>query len=235
MSRGGWPALLALLLVVVAVGGFTVSYRHWRSGIDAQVAAAKDSPNRTLRMPRRPPVVLVIGDSYTDGSDMNTGPEWPDIIAKKRGWLLYEDAVGGTGYVNNGQTVRFGAHARIPHDLDVYAPDAVIVAGGLNDRTYSPAAVARAARRDLAELRAGFPHADIVVFSPFSPGPPPADLRTLDAKLRGVARSLGLAYIDVTRDLPASLVGSDGTHPTDQGHEHLAARIDAVLPRGLGR
>jgi lysophospholipase L1-like esterase len=138
------------------------------------------------------------------------------------------DAVGGTGYLNDGQSQRFGL--RIPGLVAKYAADYVIVAGGMNDQQYPVDRVIATARQDLTILGART-KAKIIVFSPFSNGAPVPRVKALDDALRGLANSLGYRYVDVTRFLPnkSGLIGKDRVHPTDAGHRLIEHEIAAAL------
>lgn len=217
-------AVATLFLAVAALAGYSV--------VDAREArvpgggASVAQPNLTDTRP----VVVVIGDSFADGSDMNTGPTWPYRLAEKRKWLYYPEAVGGTGFINKGQTESFTK--RLPAILDEYGdPDMIIVAGGRNDiDKYPTAQIAAAAAAMLDELYAKFPKTRIELFSPFASGPPTESIEALTAALRDVAAAHHAEYLDVSNFLTADLIGEDGVHPTDAGHKALTRQID----QGLG-
>ncbi|MGZ4468578.1 MAG: SGNH/GDSL hydrolase family protein [Nocardioidaceae bacterium] len=186
------------------------------------------------------PVVLVLGDSFESGSLMNRGDAWPDLAGLDHGWVIYVDAEPGTGYVNKGfSALPFPARAKTL--VNDYAPDVMIVAGGLDDVLggYPLQRTLAAADRTFRTLRAGFAaRTRLVVLSPFAKGavPSPAVL-ALARALRPVAERDGATYVDVTHLLDThdpALVGWDRTHPTDKGHRLLAHRIaDALIARGL--
>lgn len=175
-------------------------------------------------------IALTIGDSYTGGSDMNSGPTWEERLAVQRGWVPVEDAVGGTGYIARSE-LGPSLQKRVGRTVAEFDPDVVLVAMGLNDSQHPNDAVIAGARSVLQRIDQGFPKADVVVLSPFSPRPIP-EVEQLEAELRKVAADLGLPYVDVTAafyDHP-DLIGSDGTHPTDAGHRYLARYVGQRLP-----
>lgn len=187
--------------------------------------------------PDKQTVVVVIGDSYTGGSDMNSGPTWPNLLATQHHWMLFNQGVGGSGYLAPGIDQPFSARI---DQLGQYAADLVILAGGLNDvHAYPLAQITAEAERDIKAAEAAAPSADVMVFSPFSNGPPTPELLALRDGLRAAAQRAGVPYLDVTGFLTApdaGLIGSDGVHPTDEGHHELAARIGAALAQmGLPR
>jgi lysophospholipase L1-like esterase len=185
-----------------------------------------------------PPIVVVLGDSFVEGSPMNRRQTWPDIAGLHHGWTVYLEGLSGTGYVATGFSgTPFPVRAaRLVHD---YSPDVVVVAGGLEDvlagvpeqRTLA------AADTTLRTLRDGLPRGTrIVVLSPFARGGrPTAAVTHLADALRPVAEADGATYIDVTTYLEVprpGLVGPDHTHPTDDGHRMLALKIaDALIAR----
>ncbi len=174
-------------------------------------------------------VVVVIGDSFTSGSAMNSGPEWLDQIGNANGWITRDLSIGGTGYIlgePNADVV-----SRVANPTGVQA-DLVIFASGYNDVGKFPnAQIEQAARTAIEAASAAFPGADVLVLSPWSSGPP-ADLqRDMARRLRAVASDAGDPYLDVLDALTADQIGSDGIHPTDDGHRAMTAFMQAALDR----
>jgi len=82
------------------------------------------------------PKVVVLGDSYTGGSNSagNTVTSWVAHMAEILGWRDVESAFqGGTGYLNGSGPFS----SRVANDVVANAPDIVIVAGGHNDEVHS--------------------------------------------------------------------------------------------------
>lgn len=69
--------------------------------------------------------VLALGDSLTAGAGVNPDQAWPDLLAKKTGWLV----------VNGGVSGDTGADAlkRLPALLEEHSPALVLVTLGGND------------------------------------------------------------------------------------------------------
>jgi len=79
-----------------------------------------------------------------------------------------------------------------------------------------------------------------VIGPPWVNGSPPASIVADRDVVQAAAQAAGATFVDPLREgwftgPYASLIGSDGVHPTDAGHRHLA---DLILPRiaqALGR
>lgn len=173
--------------------------------------------------------LFVIGDSWTEGGTMNTGPTWPGLLDLPDGWNVLTDGVGGSGYIGDHSDSALTYGGRLRDDLRDYAPDVVLVAMGRNDLRYDPDAVARAASDDLTEMREAWPTARLVVFSPFSPEVPAAPTVALTNRLRELADSMGLPYLDVSGvigDRPRLI---ESSHPNDAGQAVLAEAIQFGL------
>ncbi|MER6976524.1 SGNH/GDSL hydrolase family protein, partial [Streptomyces carpinensis] len=118
------------------------------------------------------------------------------------------------------------------------APDSVIVEGSRND--LAPARVRTAAVNSLRRLRAGLPHARILVIGPIYSDPRPVGSRPVDEAVAAAARTLGLPYLSPVRlgwftGAAHRFIGRDGVHPTNAGHAYLAERIRPELSRLLHR
>ena len=204
----------------------------------------------------------VLGDSITAGSAQSTGMglgTWFGSAALQLGWDdPFNEALGGTGYVNPGQTAALGD--RVADDVVAYRPSKVVVWGGYNDAGSPQTTIRSRADALYADLRRGLPDAQVFVLGTWSPsGSPSAALRATDETLRAAAAGAGLPFLSPltgsgydaagTKVLDGtpwitgtgragaaagdgnadSYVGSDGVHPTDAGHRHLAD----VIARGI--
>jgi lysophospholipase L1-like esterase len=200
-----------------------------RAQRDYKVPTADDRRSAETR-------VTVLGDSFAGGSAENTGPTWPVQLAEQNGWVLDNEAVGGTGFVRKSVL-----GDRLTDRLDKiprkYA-DLVIFALGGNDSELNLAQVKKAAKKAIDDVQAISPSSDFVILSPFLNGTDklrPAITNLRDA-LADIAKEEGIPYIDVTMFLPPSAIGSDGTHPTDEGHAILTKKIgEALKDLGLPR
>ncbi|SSC24193.1 SGNH hydrolase-type esterase, partial [Klenkia terrae] len=198
--------------------------------------------------PTRPTAALFIGDSYTAGAGASSPAQaWSCRAAALLDWTCNLDAQGGTGFVADGRsnTPSFSPLPdRLQSSAQRYLADVVVIDAGRNDRATPAEDVVAVAAAYLAEVRARWPEATLVVVLPayLTQGPDPADSwqQTVDAGFRDLAVDLGGLVIDPVgerwvEDAAAQrLLDPDGIHPDDAGHALLAERFVAdVRQAGL--
>lgn len=174
------------------------------------------------------PEVAVIGDSYVDGSTRDSGTQWHEMIAEERGWAVKDFASGGSGYVAAGSDDKvFGDRVAAVIEED---PAAVVVSGGFNDPLGS--AFETAVASTLKRLREGLPETPISVLSVFDPEGQPDVTTEKNAVIQAAAEHIDATYVDVSDvfDGHPELIGGDGVHPNDAGHEAIAATVSLLLP-----
>lgn len=189
-------------------------------------------------------VIAVVGDSYTTGSAMDSGPasNWSALMAdelrRDRPELqLHVEADPGSGYATGGvRGLHFEQLARLSMPLD---PDLIIVFGSLNDSRSSPSAVADSAGSLMSWLQDEHPDSTVLVIGPpWIDGRVPTNLLLVRDAVRAAALDIGAAFLDPLAEGwfagdAASLIGGDGVHPTDAGQRHLAERITPTVERLL--
>lgn len=250
-KRRSWrtAAMIFGLAVVLAVTATTITLAVMK---DSRAQAAANSAesslpaagvdSQTSQAPEH--LVVALGDSFTAGSDEGGNDDlgWPAIVEDD----LNQDgvptrvvvaAVGGVGYARkDADGVDFTRIAdRVAHSDSLKDTQLVIVTGSRNDMTYPPSYVEENATRTYAILRSGLPNARLLVIGPAwqSETPPEQMLEVRDAVARA-ANSAGAEFIDpigalwFTARNQQTLIGADGVHPTDAGHQMMAALI---LPR----
>ena len=133
---------------------------------------------------------------------------------------------------------------RVSQDVIPFAPDVVVIAGGINDRllvadgTVTPEQYRAEYDLLIEAIRTGLPAAKIVVLGPFCPESPSSytgmtQIRDLN---RAAARAAGVPFIDVfyftdaTRD---RYTNDDDFHLNDAGYEYLGKKLGANLVRVL--
>lgn len=203
---------------------------------------AHSAPARTyniLTIDLRLNHVAVVSDSYTTGTEEGgLGPRsWParawQVLASE-GERIAPDVAAEkrAGYV------RPGDHGSVFSDLTtraVKADDALVVFfGSRNDEGVDPQLVGGKARDTfgLAHLRA--PSARLLVIGPAWPTADAPDwiLRIRDV-LFAAALGAGATWVDPIAEHwfvgRPDLIGADGVHPTDAGHQYLADMIAPLI------
>jgi lysophospholipase L1-like esterase len=194
--------------------------------------------NRTV-----PPVVVVIGDSFTGGSDMGGNQEanWSALLGKDLGWIDCANALGGSGWSVGAEGNTFGSRVDWAVQQD---PSLIIFFNGINDLRLGPDAVYPSANSALADLKVKAPDIPVVVVGPILMRD---DQKTAVLQMRDEVKAAtednGDTFIDpVERGWfdgdKRALIGGDRFHPTDEGHVYLAemvkdslAAADIVVPR----
>jgi lysophospholipase L1-like esterase len=184
---------------------------------------------------------MVFGDSYVEGAGglFNALTGYANTLSKLMGWRdNWVSGVGGTGYLNNAAT-KLTFRQRVATDVIAYAPDVLIIAGGINDAAYSDAAIQAEAALLFAQISAALPNTLVFVNGPWDPiFATRASIGTAIQAAIGSLRNfyyvnnLGEAWQTGTGRVTAPVgdgnadiyTGSDGIHPTQAGHEYLANR-----------
>jgi lysophospholipase L1-like esterase len=195
-----------------------------------------------------PDLVLVQGDSNTDGSAENTGGAsgtWLLKLAHKRGWQdAWNVAIGGTGYTAPGTAVTI--LDRMADVLTVPATMHMVFAGG-NDGTTS---ITTAVTSYVDQYQAAQPTVPLYLLG-VAPTAYPAPQARIDrdAEIESVAIAKGTYFISpitgkvrngstlVTTLAPlipdataeAAYIGADGVHMNDVGHQVFADWLDSAL------
>jgi lysophospholipase L1-like esterase len=183
--------------------------------------------------------VAVIGDSYTTGSDLGglgprgwTARAWRELAAQRTPISADVGAEGGAGYATR------GTRGSVFEDLTgrtVKPDDALVVFfGSRNDEGVDPTQFSTLAYSTFQLARRIAPAAMFLVIGPPWPTaePPAAVVRIRDA-LRDQAGVAGAVFVDPIAEHwfvgRPGLIGADGVHPTDKGHEYLADMIAPLI------
>lgn len=228
---------MAVSLVAVVVLG---SLAFGRGKVPPEVIARAEASASSSAAASRSAVearveIAVIGDSYTSGSRMDSGPgaRWPARLNAAYPWDFADFAIGGTGYLNRG-TGDFPTFVERVPEVVAAQPEVVIVEGGHNDTGFPVGDVQAAAAEVLDELRTGLPDAQFIVVGVIWPGQPPLLVQQLNQGLQIAATQAGAYFVNPLAEgwfqgESQALIGEDGTHPTDDGHAFLADRFAANL------
>lgn len=206
--------------------------------------------------------IMIFGDSISGGSNMNTAGgagTWFSRAARLLGYSdLWNESLGGTGYITAGSFATLGTRA--PIDVIPNAPDTLIISAGYNDNGGSQPTISSAAASLYSAIKAGLPSTAIYVIGCWSPsGSPATSITNTDNTLKAAAAAANLPFIspltggiyDSTGTLIAThgawitgtgrvgattgsgnadtYIGTDATHPTDAGHTYLASRVVAAI------
>ena len=220
-------AMVALaLLVNVGVEG-PIGVRH------NDIVVLDSSQNR----------VAVIGDSYTTGGDLGglgpngwTARAWKGLAEYRIPITADVGAEGGAGYGTRGN------HGSVFEDLTARTvkPDDVLVVffGSRNDQNVDPARLSILAYGTFGLARRIAPSATFLVIGPPWPtaDPPAAIVRIRDA-LQYQANVAGATFVDPIAEgwfvEQPGLIGADGVHPTDAGHQYMADKIVPLIAAQL--
>jgi lysophospholipase L1-like esterase len=189
--------------------------------------------------------VAVIGDSYTTGTDEGglganswTARAWQSLA--QRGTQIAADvaAEGKAGYAVPGD------HGSIFEDLTARAvkPDDALVVffGSRNDQGVDPGQLALKTREAFLLARRFAPTARFLVIGPPWPtADVPASVLQIRDVVNAQARAMGAAFVDPIGDGwfvdRPDLIGVDGVHPNDAGHQYLADKIAPLIRMQLTR
>jgi lysophospholipase L1-like esterase len=189
--------------------------------------------------------VAVVGDSYTTGTDEGgLGPKgWTDLAwhALARGGVRIAADVAAEGRAGYGVS---GDHGSVFADLTdraVKRDDALVVFfGSRNDQGVDPGVLAQKIVEtfDLARHLARTARF-LVIGPPWPTADVPASVLQIRDVLNSEARAAGATFVDPIGDGwfvdRPDLIGPDGVHPNDAGHEYLADKIAPLIRMQLSR
>lgn len=189
--------------------------------------------------------VAVVGDSYTTGThEGGLGPySWTARVWRTlagEGVRIAPDvaAEGRAGYVV------LGDHGSIFEDLTARAvqPDDALVVffGSRNDQGADLGMLAGKSHDTFDLARHLAPTARLLVIGPpWTSAAVPESILAIRDVLSAEARAAGAAFVDPIGDRwffdRPDLIGADGVHPTDAGHEYLADKIAPLIRMQLPR
>lgn len=206
------------------------------------------------------PRVIVLGDSYTEGSGANGIQSWAVEMANALGWRdIQPSGSGGTGYLNPGTGGRVKFRDRVQDDVLDRSPDIVIVAGGINDAgSYTASAIETEAALLFDAIATGAPTATLIALSNWRQnGSPDSTVLAVRDAIESAATGRVDLFIDsiVAESAGANTLGwitgtgksgsaanngnadryisSDGTHPTQAGHAYLGRRVASAIVEAL--
>jgi lysophospholipase L1-like esterase len=179
-------------------------------------------------------VVTFLGNSFTGGSLMDSGPNsrWPAIVSKKLDLSDVVITADASGYVTRG--VGFATYGDLADDVPEDSA-AVVILGSDDDANKPYEKIKAAVLATFATIHARAPHARILAIATFwvNKHPPKGIITSRDA-VRDAAKQAGVMFADPIAegwmvDDPSKTIGGDGLHPTDTGQRELAERLEPLL------
>jgi lysophospholipase L1-like esterase len=208
-------------------------------GFVSPVNPARVRTYDTLTLDFRLNHVAVVGDSYTTGTDEGglgsrswTARAWQILAARGDRVSANVAAEGRAGYGTPGD------HGSIFEDLTARAVQSddvlVVFFGSRNDQGLDLGLLGQKVRNafDLARLLA--PSARFLVIGPPWPtADVPLNVLQIRDVLGAVAGTVGATFVDPLAERwfvgRPDLIGADGVHPNDAGHQYMADRIAPLI------
>ena len=194
------------------------------------------------------PRMIVMGDSYTEGTGAQSGAGFPAVMGRVLGLEdTWQSGSGGTGYLANaypGVHGRYTFRQRVATDIIAYNPQIVVICGGINDQVGSAAAMSALqteATLLYQQILSSLPNCRLYVCGPWRPpAANNANTSAVNAALQAAVASVpGVTFIDVSHYFtgtgysgsPAGngnsdfYIGDDRVHPTGAGHVYIGTRL----------
>ena len=187
--------------------------------------------------------IAVIGDSYTTGTDIGglgragwTPRAWDELANHRMAISADVGAEGGAGYGTRGN------QGSLFEDLTartIKSDDSLVVFfGSRNDLNVDPAQLSILAYGTFQLARRIAPSATFLVIGPPWPtDDPPANLVRVRDALQYQAGVAGATFVDPIAERwfvgRPGLIGSDGVHPTNAGHQYMADKIAPLIAAQL--
>jgi lysophospholipase L1-like esterase len=216
---------MTLAVLVIALAGFALTKSA------PAVQNASTVPSVSAAPEAEAPQLTTIGDSYTIGSNMDSGKtaRWPSLLTLDGSVRIQNLAVGSVGYGQpgpNGETF-----VTQSEDIDPES-DAVMFFGSRND--ISPRLVPAAAATAIGNALKVVPANKVLVVGPaWISAQVPAEIRADRDAIAAAAADAGVRFVDPLEEGwlvgDPELIGSDGVHPTDKGHAFLKEKIKPLV------
>lgn len=231
----GLLALVAVIVVVLALNGRD----NAASGPDVSTGSA------TATSRAKVPHVDIIGDSYVAGSDQGGygSTNWTKIVGSRFYAESHPIDMNVIGRASAGYVVRGSAKATFAEAAATSlrsTADLVLVFGSRNDGKQSPGIMAAAATDLYTKIHERAPNAKLIVVGPAWVDENVPDFITDDSRaISASATAAGAVFVDPLGERwffgeDAKLIGSDGVHPTDAGHQYLAEKMYGLISKALG-
>jgi acyl-CoA thioesterase I len=241
VGRTGAVVLAALAVVEISAAVYVVRHNH---SSQSAVAAPPSTPAVTSTSPapglgvggtstsQAPASVLVafLGDDWTAGTGASGKANgFTALLARQLGVAEHSFGVPGAGYAKSSPSG--GTYASRVAAVVAARPDVVVVSGGRNDASDSPATAADDARQLFASLHAKLPDAVLIAVAPFwGDSDLPPEMIQLGQAVKAAVTAAGGTYLDIPDPIhghPAFM--ADAADPNDQGYAAIAAALAPEL------
>lgn len=222
-------AFLAIAAIAVVAG---VAYDHYRKPAATESTQAAATPVGTVQETKR---IAFIGDSYTAGTGAPDGEGYAWLVAKNFNVNAQVSAEENAGYIKPGGSGRTMINLVQGAEAAFSPANVIVLAGGYNDNLGAPPSSVgfrAAVQATFTAAREWSPDADIIVLGPWTPtGVPTTNQSIVNDVLREESQSSGFMFVDTIRPpmVTSEMIGSDGFHPTPEGHQQLADKVVAAL------
>lgn len=239
MRRGRF-AVGATVAVIVAVSLGVIATTHHpqpayvshfdNALTDIPKPVAAIAPAR-LSLPAKP-TVLFFGDSWVQGYGADKPKDgWAYVAGRQLGTYTI-DGIGGTGFLIDGPKHQ-GTYLQRMLRLQIpYAPQLVVVQGGINDSRIAYAPIGAAVTDLVDTIHYRWPDAQVLLMGPPVPNLPVSDvLRGTDQLMQQAALANHVAYISELQEgwtTTANLkqyIDLRIFHPNTAGHAYFAQRF----------
>ena len=180
------------------------------------------------------PLLLVMTDSYGTAFNTTFGISFAEKLAEYLDMDLHSDSLNSSGWSSTGSSA---TSTRAAGQIQLTRDPAVILAClGYNDKS-SPnqTNIETGINNWHSTITGTFTSANIMLASPWTPVGVETNLTTVSGYISGRATALGADFIDingvVTANNQAVYTSNDNTHPTLEGHEYIARRLEALMLR----
>jgi lysophospholipase L1-like esterase len=242
VARVGVVVLAALAVAEIAAAVFVIRDDHSPAPAVAAPASTPavttSSPppslgvdaTSTSRAPASSVLIAFLGDDWTAGTGASRAANrFTTLVAHQLGVAERSFGVAGTGYAK--PSAAGGPYfARVAAVVAAH-PDVVVVSGGRNDASDSPATAADDARQLFATLHTKLPDAVLIGVAPFwGDSDLPPEMIQLGHAVKAAVTAAGGTYLD----LPDPIHGhpsfmADAADPNDQGYAAIAAALAPAL------
>ncbi len=188
-------------------------------------------PDQTAPPTLDAPVIVTIGDSIMAGYGLDTGDDWPSLMAARTGASVTNLACSGAGFIAEGDC---GTDYSGLIDAAIAAsPTVVILQSSDNDDGESDESLDDAAMSIVVALRTALPHTSIIGISTLwnQPYDEPDEVASSSIALQTAVEAVGGTFVDIGQPLQngEGLMQFDDEHPTAAGQQVLLDAITSAL------